>query len=206
LDDGFQHRRLRRDVDVVLLSADAPPVWPRMLPAGPMREPFSALRRCSLAIVTRKVADDSRVDCTVELIRRHNAELPIAVASLRAQQLVSPQGNAEPLSMLQGQRLLAVTSIADPASFERELRGLGAVVTGVRYRDHHVFSSGDVGELVRRSAGAEMVICTLKDAVKLQSLWPRSNIPLWYVSQAVEIEHGGDILDLMLDSRIVPKP
>jgi tetraacyldisaccharide 4'-kinase len=205
LDDGFQHRRLRRDLDIVLISADGSHTRQRMLPAGPMREPMGSLCRASLVIVTRKCADDAAVDHLMQLVARRNEAPPVVVASLRPHQLVSSANVVAPLSALQERRVMVVTSIAVPAPFVQQMRDLGAQVTPTSFRDHHEFSASDVRYLLGQAGDAEMLVCTLKDAVKLRPLWPRNAIPLLYVSQAVVIEHGGDILNLMLDSRIAPK-
>lgn len=208
LDDAFQHRRLARQADIVLVSADR---WGRgsrrLLPAGPWREPLTALRRASLAVVTRKAAGQADVDAAVEAIAAAAPGCPVAVAELALDGLVSVIGTERrPSDHLAGRRVLAATAIGDPGAFVSQLRAQGASVTAMAWPDHHAFSPTDVDRLVLAAAGADLVVCTLKDAVKLAPLWPRAAAALWYVSQTVAFERGEErlqpILDALLQARI----
>jgi tetraacyldisaccharide 4'-kinase len=203
LDDAFQHRRARRAADVVLISADLWRGRPRLLPAGPWREPLGALRRASLVLVTRKAAALADALALLERARAAAGAVPGAVAHLAPDGLRRAGAGADErasLSVLDGARVLAVSAIGDPDAFARQLRGLGAVVEQHSvFADHHAFSAADAERLARHAANAEQVVCTLKDAVKLGPLWPREAPPLWYVSQRVTVERGQDELDRVLD-------
>jgi tetraacyldisaccharide 4'-kinase len=209
LDDAFQHRRAARVADVVLVSADRWAADPRRaLPAGQWRESLAALRRASLAVVTRKAADDAVVRAVVDACLRA-AEVPVAVARLAPGALHAAAEDAvRPLAALRGARTLVVAAIGDPAAFVRQLEQLGARVTARVFADHHHFTSTEVAALVRDAAAHEMVVCTLKDAVKLAPHWPRVAPALWYVSQSVSFEAGELELDRvlrhLLDSRPTP--
>ena len=239
LDDAFQHRRLTRQADIVLLSADAPlhPRW--LLPAGPWREPLSALARATIAIVTRKAADDDAVQRTIGMIRRSAPRLPVATARLalgglrslssavptavqgeQASAAGSVAGSAggasagaqsarraqdgvashEPASGLRGSRVLAVAALANPRAFIQQLTALGAIVTPLLYPDHHDFTGQDVTRITRLAADADVVVCSLKDAVKLAPMWPRGVPDVWYVTQTVTFERGGEHLQEIVDS------
>ena len=205
LDDAFQHRRIARDHDLVLLSADRGPSRPRLLPAGPAREPWTAMRRATLAIVTRRAATDAEVDALCE---HAAAFLPGGMSGVIVVRL-EPAGlrrmvgyESAPLLALDGARVLAVSAIGDPASFESQLRRAGAQVEHMIFPDHHQFDIDDVSRLARRGAAADRIVCTLKDAVKLGPLWPRAAPPVWYLSQRVVAERGGPALDAMLDTVI----
>jgi tetraacyldisaccharide 4'-kinase len=187
LDDGFQHRRIARVTDIVLISADAWTGAVRLLPAGPWREPLSALRRASVAIVTRKAAGESRVDAVTRAVASYN--VPVAVAHLTLGNLMTLAGDEKPLDTIDGAAVLAIAGIGDSAAFFAQLRGLGARVTPHAFPDHHAFTRADAERLARAAAGA-LVVCTLKDAVKLEPEWPRGVGPLWYVSQRVEFDRG----------------
>jgi tetraacyldisaccharide 4'-kinase len=206
LDDAFQHRRIARDHDLVLLSADRGRARPRLLPAGPAREPWMALRRATLAIVTRRAADDADVDALCESAAAFlPAGMPgVAVVRLEPAGLRSMIGNESlTLRALNGVRVLAVSAIGDPAAFASQLRTAGALVEHVIFPDHHRFDADDVNRIAQRGAAADRIVCTLKDAVKLGPLWPRAAPPVWYLSQRVVAERGGPALDAMLDSVIV---
>jgi tetraacyldisaccharide 4'-kinase len=172
LDDGFQHRRLARDADVVLLAAET--AFPgRMLPSGPYREPPEALGRADLVIVTRKSAPESRA---VELAETVAAGWPL-VGLARA--FLAPAGWRHldgSLAPPPEGPVLVATAVADPESVQVAVRAALAaeVAPGghvpepelVAFPDHHVFRPREVEALVSR-AGSRTVVVTEKDAVKL---------------------------------------
>ena len=205
LDDGFQHRRAKRDVDIVLLSADlAGPV--RLLPAGPWREPLHSLVRASVIVVTRKVASLLRATELLAHARRIAPQADGAVMHLVADQLVRwSSGDARDPVTLQGSRVLAIAAIGDPRSFAAQLAQFGARVELAARSDHHAYSTGDAAGLARRAGACDYAVCTLKDAVKLGPLWPADAPPLWYLSQRVEVESGAVQLDRILSEIAVKK-
>jgi tetraacyldisaccharide 4'-kinase len=99
---------------------------------------------------------------------------------------------------LRGKRVLAISAIGAPTSFEAQLTAMGAAVESASYGDHHDFTGAEVQGLTERAGKADLVVCTLKDAVKLGPLWPRQAPPLWYLSQAVVVERGADLIDAAL--------
>jgi len=200
LDDGFQHRQMARDADLVLVSADQWHDGPvRLLPAGPFREPLFALRRASLIVVTRKFASVERAASVVTAVRQAATGCKVAVVHLSPRGLRAWGGGEEPLSALRGQRVLAVSGIGAPDAFVGQLRALGATVEPLAFGDHHAYSATDIERLARRAAPHDRVICTLKDAVKLGPRWPADQSPLWYLSQFPEIESGAVDLHALLD-------
>jgi tetraacyldisaccharide 4'-kinase len=186
LDDGFQHRRVARHANIVLVSADTWAGSHALLPAGPWREPLSALARATLVIVTRKAVDEATAAAVVAEI---GGVAPTAIAALSADALRGLDGTTRPLASLRGQRVHAVAAIGDPAAFFAQVRAAGAEVVTHAFRDHHAYGPDDVARLVRAADGAA-VVCTLKDAVKLGPLWPRQREALWYVSQRVTFDRG----------------
>jgi tetraacyldisaccharide 4'-kinase len=94
---------------------------------------------------------------------------------------------------------LAIAGIADPHAFFAQVASAGPEsVDGATFADHHAVTAADVSALSRRARGVQYVVCTLKDAVKLAPLWPRAGAPLWYVSQRVVVESGGERIDALL--------
>lgn len=211
LDDGFQHRRAARVIDLVLLSADAWSVETgaeslQLLPAGPWREPLSALIRASVAVVTVKAATDAQVESAVEAIRGAAPDVPVAVVALVAGTLWrvasdgSPPSETAAFTSLRGVPVGVLSAIGDPAAFESQLASAtGALLRTRRFPDHHAFREDEITSLVASWTGANAVhhvVCTLKDAVKLAPLWPRAAPPLWYVSQTIEVRLGSDALQV----------
>jgi tetraacyldisaccharide 4'-kinase len=198
LDDGFQHRRAQRDADIVLLSADRfGPV--RTLPAGPWREPLTALARARMVIVTRKHASPLRARELLSHAMRFASGASGGVIHLSMDALMPwGSGPSRSLEALSGRAVLVISAIGDPRAFESQLRSVGARVDSAAYPDHHRFSQSDAAQLAERAAAAAYVVCTLKDAVKLALFWPRAAPPLWYLSQRVIVESGGEVLDRLV--------
>ena len=197
LDDAFQHRRAARDIDIVLISADDWTASHRLLPAGPYREPFSALRRASLVMITRKTASDEKVREVERAVRRTAPAAMIAVAKLQISELVSWSDPEErfDLGVLDGKSVLAIAGVGNPEAFFAQVEGTGANVTRRRFPDHHAYGPGDIKSLTDAASGYDYVLCTLKDAVKLGPQWPADAVPLWYVSLSVIVESGGAAID-----------
>jgi tetraacyldisaccharide 4'-kinase len=192
LDDGFQHRRLARDVDIVLVAAEmgAGPV--RLLPRGPWRERPSALRRAHLAVVTRRTADASTAADVARRLKELEGAPPVARMLLesagwrRGAESGQPSGAA-----------FAVTSIASPDAFVENARRAGADVTdGLAFPDHHPFDARDAARIMADARG-RVLVTTEKDAVKLAPLLPAA--PLWVLLQRVRIEEGSAAVEDVLD-------
>jgi tetraacyldisaccharide 4'-kinase len=205
LDDAFQHRRVGRVVDLVLVSADVPWVE-RCLPAGPLREPPASLRRASLLLVTCKTAS---VDEGAALGHRlaRDGTLPLAVATLGLASLVAVHapGRHTSLDAVRNTRMLLVTGIGNPKALQRQLESYGAAIEPAVFPDHHRFSRAEVAGLEARASALDGAICTLKDAVKLRGFWTDKGPPLMYVSQRLElplgVQHVHAALDRLLAAR-----
>ena len=201
LDDGFQHRRLARIADWVLVSAEQPPEPARLLPAGPWREPTSSLRRATVVIVTRKSASlETASAVAARLGARYGVDC--AIVHLTPSDVVDARERRSiGLQRLRGASVLLVAAIGAPAAFAAQVGDLGvAQCETLTFRDHHRFTEPDVSRIVQASARFDAVVCTLKDAVKLTPLWPRAAPPLWYVSQRAEVERGEQLLAATLAS------
>jgi len=200
LDDAFQHRRAVRTADVVLVSADRWPAHVRLLPAGPFREPLAALARATLVIITRKSAAEADVARVRAAIAREAPALPVAVVHLRLDALHDDGGEPVSLASLAGASVLAISAVGDPDAFAAQLAGCGALVRTAAFADHHAFTQEDAARIAASLRSNERPLCTLKDFVKLDALWPRQAPPLWYVSQLSNVEAGRDAIDAMLST------
>jgi tetraacyldisaccharide 4'-kinase len=207
LDDAFQHRRADRWGDVVLVSADSWNGRHRLLPAGPFREPVKALRRAELTIVTRKAATLDEARAVIDALRELVPNLPTAVVWLSPGELRDARGpESLPLTTIAGRHLHVIAAIGDPAAFieQLELAGAAAVTSSI-FPDHYDFKPSDATRLALETGGAELVLCTLKDAVKLAPHWPAEAPRLWYVSQNVNVEQGAALLDSLLDGLLAAR-
>jgi tetraacyldisaccharide 4'-kinase len=197
LDDAFQHRRLARDLDVVLVAVETWERAPRLIPRGPWREDVSALARADLVVLTRKSARAARAGEVASEVQAAAPGKPVAICHLAADGLVPLHGgDAQPLSSLARRDILAVAALAMPGPFFAALRDAGARVEEASYPDHHPFSAADALRIVSRAMGRPIVV-THKDAVKLRGLIsPPANVLV--LEQAVRIESGGEGLDAAL--------
>jgi tetraacyldisaccharide 4'-kinase len=204
LDDAFQHRQVSRTADLVLVSADRWHSAPRMLPAGPFREPVAALRRATMVLVTRKAATDAQVTVVNEALAEIAPRVPrttlhLLPGDLSSASIVGEEELRRPLAELAGRHVRVITAIGDPAAFVRQLEMLGAQVSADVFPDHHHFEQAEIARFVGSIPAEGLAICTLKDAVKLAYHWPREAPTLWYVSQRVSVERGVGGVEHILD-------
>lgn len=197
LDDAFQHRRLRRDLDVVLIAVETWDGRPRLLPRGPWREGVAALARADVVVLTRKSASPERAREVAAEVARAAAGKPVAVCHLAPDRLVALHGGASAeLATLVGREVLAVAGLGMPRPFFDALRQAGATVEEAAFPDHHPFTAADALRIVSRAMGRPIII-TRKDAVKLRALVSPSP-EVFVLEQAVRLEAGLDALDAAL--------
>lgn len=177
LDDGFQHRRAKRDLDIVCIDATNPCGNGRILPAGTLRESFKHLRRASAIVITRA----NLIDSTEELVARmkkRNDSAPIFVSENHISGLQEFQEFHAKTQIPQGgepkqTNFLAFCALGNSENFFRQLRNDGYGLLAIKgYRDHHKYTQADLDQLesTAKKAGANALLTTGKDAVKLKSL------------------------------------
>jgi tetraacyldisaccharide 4'-kinase len=166
LDDGFQHSSLHRDCNILMLDGQEPFGNGRVFPAGPLREPLSAIARADLICLTN---NSSGPVCSALLPWIENRPMVTVGFQPTAVLRLDGKESSEPDS-LRGRRILAFCGIARPQRFRATLEGLGARVTAFReFPDHHRWSDAELERLQHetRTTGAECLVVTEKDAVKL---------------------------------------
>ncbi|HEX7050080.1 MAG TPA: tetraacyldisaccharide 4'-kinase [Longimicrobiales bacterium] len=194
LDDGFQHRRLVRDLDVVLVAAERWSAAPRLLPRGPWREPPAALRRADLVAVTRKTAAPGEAERVAAALADYT-DAAIVRLHLRASRWSRPDSG--PANGPPAGEAVAVVAIAEPERFLTNARDAGArITTTLAFRDHYCYDARDIARL-RQTAGGRAVVTTAKDAVKLAPLDPE--LDLWVLEQDVRVEAGAEVFARRLD-------
>ena len=193
LDDGFQHRRLARDFDVVLLDASEPFGLGHVFPRGLLREPISGLRRADCVVLSR--ADMIDADARLA-IRGHVARFAPHATWVEAchapDAWLSASSERRPLDMLAGQRVAAFCGLGNPLGFRHSLETCGLIVAGFReFPDHHPYERTDVESLIAWAAelGVAALVCTHKDLVKLDTdrLGPT---PLWALGVRLDFLAG----------------
>lgn len=201
LDDGFQHRRLARDLDVVVVDASNPWGNGHCLPFGPNREPRSALRRAGLVWLTH--ADRAPPGALAELRTLSlDATGRAPVESCHAPRDLADGllGRSFPLADLAGRRVGLLTGVARPGSVRRTVESLGAeVVAAFPHPDHHPFTEGEVAAALAEAgrAGADFLVTTEKDAVRLPA-GAAGDDRIRAVRIDARVLRGGDVLDAAL--------
>ena len=197
LDDGFQHRRLARDLDIVTVDATKPWGNGNLLPAGTLREPLAALSRADCFVITR--ADDTVQTAALRAeLRKLNAEAPILASVVKLSQVRAlANGPDAPLDP-KGHAIAAFCAIGNPESFFALLKRAGFEMKYERaFRDHHRFRQSDLDRVEdgARKAGAELLLTTAKDAGKLREL--KLGMPCYVVEIAIDIAPSEDFRRLL---------
>lgn len=175
MDDGFQHRRLHRDLDIVVIDATCPFGYDHLLPRGLLREPISSLRRADVAILTRSnaVPTDQREAMRVRA-KAVAPELIWAESIHRPTQLLRWPDSTGPVESLRGQPVAVLSAIGNPEAFVETVKACGAkVVDTMSLADHDRYDQSTVarigGWISQLGQSVEQVVCTHKDLVKLQT-------------------------------------
>jgi tetraacyldisaccharide 4'-kinase len=198
LDDGFQHRRLARDLDLVMLDALEPFGLGRLLPRGLLREPVRALRRAGLVVVSRAdQVSPAELIAIRERAERAAGRLRWVVTRHAATELIGQGVEAEPIGSLQGRTVAAFCGIGNPEAFRRTVGPLGGMLVAFRaFPDHHAYTAADVADLARwaQEGRADLVLTTQKDLVKLR-VERLGSIRLRALRIGLEVLEGAEALD-----------
>ena len=205
LDDGFQHRRLRRDLDLVAIDATDPFGCGHVFPRGLLRERLAGLSRAHAAILTRATAvpPERRDQIRTRLVEACAGRCPgvWAEASHAPVALRDAAGEREELGWLAGRAVVGFAGIGNPAAFRDTLLALGADVVAFRnFADHHAYGADDTRALARlaETHGAAALVTTLKDMVKITMHGPAPR--LLALEIAIVIERGADELGRLVDA------
>ncbi len=192
LDDGFQYQRLKHSHDIVLVDKTNPFGNGNILPRGVLRESVANLRRADFIFITKSNGDSAKLRARIRQLN-HHAE--IIECRHAPKTLKNVYGDSVcPLEWLAGKRVVALSGIAVPQSFESFLKDYGAeLVECVRYADHHRYATQEVIDVVNRAAdmGCDAVITTEKDAVRFPKLSSTAT-PVFYLRIEIEILQGAE--------------
>jgi tetraacyldisaccharide 4'-kinase len=208
LDDGFQHRQLHRDMDVVLVDALSPPNHDYIFPCGSLREPVSALKRAHIIVLTRvDLVEPEAMRELREFVKRRSPAATICEAVHKPISVDYVDAGASVRSdqpdSLRGKKIYGFCGIGNPDGFRRTLTSLKANVTGMTYfADHFAYGPNDIAEVAEaaRNAGAELVVTTQKDAVKVRGAWQGTQLAT--LRTKLEIVIGAELLQRALDEVI----
>lgn len=199
VDDGFQHRRLQRNLNIVILDATEALANYEVLPEGRARESWSGLQRADLVLITKCN------QASTEDLASLEAKIPVGKEVLYFAydlQIFRNLGTGAELTrdQLQDKKFFLVSAIARPDVFEKMMRDVGNVAkNSLHFRDHHPYTTADIENIVveYKKSQSEFVVTTEKDAVKLQNLLTRPEM-FWAASlQVTELGHKGRLYEII---------
>lgn len=204
MDDGFQHRRLARDIDIVTIDATAPFGYGHVLPAGLLREPVSGLKRAGAVVLTRTdQVSDEQLRQIEDRIGRINPRLPIirtVHAPVAARCL---DGSETGLDALRGRKVFAFCGLGNPDGFFRTVESCGCLLAGARaFNDHHTYTEACLAEIYEESAaqGVQWVLTTSKDWNKITPLIPSpAPLPTAYLAIELQFTAGVERLTTLIE-------
>ncbi|MDH4164029.1 MAG: tetraacyldisaccharide 4'-kinase [Nitrospirota bacterium] len=170
LDDGFQHIRLHRDLDILLVDGIRPFGNGKIFPAGTLREPVDSLKRADVVVITRAERSPD-LNLLKEQIGAHTSAAVFTSRHIPTGLIDLTDDSSKPLSSIQGAAVLAFSGIARPDAFTALLQEQGADIrSAVTFPDHHRYSKNDVDRLRAQAVevGATLIVTTEKDGIKLR--------------------------------------
>ncbi len=192
LDDGYQHRQVKRDVDLLLLGNDAQG-W--VLPSGPFRESRKGLRRADFYLVTA-------AEQVWKSLLPLNGSRSCFAGALNAVNLIGFEANRwkeHPLSLLYRSKILTVTGVANPAGLYRMIHDWdGEIVDTLEYPDHHFYTARDWQQISRMARQVDLVVTTEKDILKLVQ-FPFAKDKLLALRVAMQVDHGEELLQAVVE-------
>jgi len=211
MDDGFQHRKLARQLDIVAIDAMCPFGYNKLLPAGLLREPITALKRADAVVITRcNQTPGPRLEQLEKKLQMINPEITIA-KSVHTPVCARMLKNKEiSLDELKGKKIFAFCGIGNPEAFFDSLGELGVTIVGSKsYNDHHQYTKADIDDIFEEATylNAELGLTTQKDWVKTALLGSqKTDFPFAYLAIKLEFIEGEDkivglIEEVLRDSR-----
>ncbi|MBA7701644.1 Tetraacyldisaccharide 4'-kinase [subsurface metagenome] len=225
MDDGFQHRRLGRDLDIVTIDATCPFGYGKIFPAGLLREPIAALKRADAVVITRcGQQGEAELSQLEEKLQQVNPDMIIA-RSLHAPVCVKSIGNKEiSIEELKGKKIFAFCGIGNPNAFLNTIRGLGCrrqrtyvpirhnLVGSKIYNDHYHYTDDCLADIYEQAGrlGADLILTTQKDWTKIiadcQSSIANCQDILWaYLAIELKFIAGEDKLKQLIESALAGK-
>ncbi len=204
LDDGFQHRFVKRDLDIVLVDATRDPMEERLLPAGWLREPVESLRRADFIVMTHAEAvSAAEIERLADAMEKRAGVRPVAVCAHEWPHFETPEGRCA-LDGIEGRRVFAVCALGNPAPFIADIVRAGAVIAGAAaLRDHARYTADLMNRIFHEAAlaQADVILTTMKDWVKIERVIDVASAegrggepPIWRAALALRFVRGEEAL------------
>ncbi len=207
LDDGLQHRRLHRDIDIVTIDATVPFGYGKLLPAGSLREPITALKRAHAVIITRSdLISTEKLNAIEQKLLSVNDRLIIAKATHNPKTAKTIDGRQITLDELKEKKIFAFCAIGNPQAFFDTVTKLGADIVGSKtYNDHYHYSNNEINDICTQAEqlNADLILTTQKDSNKITA---SGNKAIAYLEIELDIVAGAekirDLIETTLADRI----
>ena len=204
LDDAFQHRKIARDLDIVLIDCTLPFGFGRLLPRGLLREPLKSLRRANLVVLTRCDRITERGLAELENTVHKFTNVPIIRTRTSAAHLQQSSGKTIPLDSLSNKKIFAFAGIGNPQNFWESLQRQDYQIQDQQtFPDHHDYARADINRIgsAANTVDAEAIVCTHKDLVKV-ACDRIDEIPAYALVVNIEFTSGQEELTTAIDKTI----
>jgi tetraacyldisaccharide 4'-kinase len=209
MDDGFQHRRLHRDLDIVTIDATCPFGYGKLLPAGLLREPVASLNRTDAAVVTRcdqiSESELSQIEKKLQLI---NPDMIIAKSIHNPICAKTMTGEKITLEQLRNRKIFAFCGIGNPDAFLNTVRNTGANLVGSKiYNDHYHYTNDCLADIYEqaRYLNADLILTTQKDRTQYAIRNTQYEIPFAYLAVEIKFTSGEDKLKQLIEDALAGK-
>ena len=215
MDDGFQHRRLVRDLDIIAIDATQPFGFGKLLPAGLLREPVSSLKRAGVAVFTRcDQVTDTQISELEQILQTTNPGMVIA-KTIHAPTYAKSRDNKKiAIEQLKGKKVFAFCGIGNPDAFLNTIKDLGSELAGSTvYDDHYHYTDACLAEISEhaKKIGADLILTTQKDWTKvisileLQNSVSKSYPPFAYLAIEIKFLAGEEKLTALIKETLAGK-
>ncbi len=210
MDDGFQHRRLSRDLDIVTIDATRPFGYDKIFPAGLLREPISSLKRADAIVITRcDTTNESELNKLEEKLQTINPKMIISRSIHAPVHAITINNKEISLQQLKDKRIFAFCGIGNPEAFLYTIKKLGCDIAGSRiYNDHHNYTNDDLSDIYRQAKhlNAEIILTTQKDWTKISVLNTTKNGLIFaYIAIEIKLLTGEDKLRNLIHDTLAGK-
>lgn len=211
LDDGFQHRRLGRDIDIVTIDATRPFGYGKLVPAGLLREPIAALKRANAAVITRSdQAAGTKLSRIERRLLKINPHIVIARAVHTPICAKTIDYKEIPIEQLKAKKIFAFCGIGNPLAFLSTIQKLGSNLVGWKiYDDHYPYTQADIADISQQAqqVQADLVLTTEKDWQRLPSVSrnPKKDIFLAYLAIELRLVSGEDKITQLIEDALAGK-
>jgi len=202
LDDAFQHRRLKRNIDIVVIDSTNPWGNRSLLPGGPLREPLSSLKRADLVVLSRinESENTERILKKIESI----TSAPVVLSGYKPESWVQLNNSVYNLETLKDKPVLAFTATGNPDSFKKTLKDTSVHLKEfISFKDHHWFTKKDIDKITAKAKAqnAEALVTTEKDMVRLYEM-KKISLPVYSLRIQVDIMNGINYFNTILENHV----